>query len=50
MKKLEATNMWYLRMLMEISLTDRKTNDVVLQLAGVQSSFTTTIRKWQMKF
>ena len=37
-KSLGATETWYLRRLMKIPWTDRKTNEQLLQLAGVQRS------------
>ena len=49
-KKLDATEMWFLRRLMRISWTDRKTNEEVLQLAETKRSLMTTIRKRQLKF
>ena len=48
-KKLETPDMWYLRRLMKIPWTYRRTNEEVLQLDGVQRSLMKTIRKRLMK-
>ena len=49
-KKLEAAEMWFLRRLMRISWTERKTNEEVLQLAGTKRSLMKAIRKRQLRF
>ena len=48
-KDTEATEIWYLRRLMRRSWTDKKTNEEVLHLAGVERSLIKTIRKRQIK-
>ena len=47
-KMFKATEMWYLRKLVKIPLTDRESNEEMLQLASLQRSFVKTIRKRQM--
>jgi len=49
-KKLEATEMWFIRRLLRISWTEKKTNEEVLQQAGLQRTLMKTIRKRQLEF
>ena len=42
--------MWFLRRMMRISWTEKKSNEEVLLTAGTSRELTTTIRKRQMKF
>ena len=49
-KKLEAVEMWFLRKMLRVSWTEKKTNDAVLDDAGVKRSLVRTIRKRQLQF
>jgi hypothetical protein len=49
LKLIEATEMWYRRML-RISWTARKTNDAVLKEANASRMLVTKMRKWQATF
>ncbi|KAG1714985.1 TBC1 domain family member 13 [Nymphon striatum] len=49
-KKLEATEMWFLRRMLKISWKEKKTNEFVLENAGTKRSLIKTIRKRQMQF
>ena len=49
-KKLEATEMWFLRRILKISWTEKKSNQKVLEMANKERSMLKTIRKRQMKF
>ena len=49
-KKLEATEMWFLRRMLRISWTEKKTNKEVLEQAETKRSLFQTIRKRQMQF
>ena len=49
-KKLEATEMWFLRRILKISWTEKKSNQEVLEMANKERSMLKTIRKRQMKF
>ncbi len=50
MKRLEATEMWFLRRMLRISWTDRVTNTKVLERANVDRSLLKDIVQRQMKF
>ena len=49
-KRIEAAEMWFIRRMLRISWTDRKSNECVLQEANVQRSLIKTIRKRQLEF
>ena len=49
-KKLEAAEMWFIRRMLRVSWTEKKTNDAVLDDAGVGRSLIKTIRKRQLQF
>ena len=49
-KRLEATEMWFLRRMMRIPWVKKVTNERVLELAGTGRSLLTTIRKRQLQF
>ena len=49
-KKLEATEMWFLRRILKISWLEKKSNQEVLEMSGQERSLIKTIRKRQMKF
>ena len=49
-KKLEAAEMWFIRRMLRISWTERKSNDAVLDDAGIKRSLIKTIRKRQLQF
>ena len=49
-KKLEAAEMWFLRRMLQISWTEKISNDEVTRRAGVTPSLINTVRRRQMKF
>ena len=49
-KKLEAIEMWFLRRVLKISWTEKRSNQEVLAMANTKRSLINTIRKRQMKF
>ena len=49
-KKLEATEMWFLRRILKISWLEKKSNQEVLEMSGQERSLIKTIRERQMKF
>ena len=49
-KKLEAAEMWFIRRMLKIPWTEKKSNKEVMEQAGYQRSLIKTIRKRQMKF
>ena len=49
-KKIEAAEMWFIRRILRISWTEKKTNVNVLREGNVQRSLLKTIRKRQMEF
>jgi len=49
-KRLEASEMWFLRRILRISYVDHVTNDEVLKRANAKRSLINTIRDRQMKF
>ena len=49
-KRLEAAEMWFLRRIMKISWTERKSNTEVIEMTGYKKSLIKTIRKRQMEF
>ena len=49
-KKLEATEMWFLRRMLKVSWKDKRTNESVLEEVGIKRSLILTIRKRQMQF
>ena len=48
-KTLEAAEMWFLRKMMKISWTEKKTNELVLEMAGTQRKLMSTICKRQLQ-
>ena len=46
----EATEMWFIRRILKILWTERKTNEEVLQMAGYSRSLLNTINERQLKF
>ena len=49
-RKLEAAEMWFLRRMMRISWTEKKSNESVLREANLERSLIKTIRERQLKF
>ena len=49
-RRLEATEMWYIRRIMRISWTEKKSNKEVMELAGYKKSLLKTIRKRELQF
>ena len=49
-KKIEATEMWFLRRMQRIPWTAKVTNERVLEMAGTQREVMATIRVRQLKF
>ena len=49
-KRLEAAEMWFIRRMLRVSWTEKKTNEAVLDDAGVKRSLIKTIRKRQLQF
>ena len=49
-RKLEAVEMWYIRRIMKISWTEKKSNEEVMKMAGYKRSLLNVIRKRQLKF
>ena len=49
-KKIEAAEMWFIRRMLRISWTEKKTNVNVLREGNVQRSLLKTIKKRQMEF
>ena len=49
-RRLEATETWFLRKVMNVSCTEKKTNEEVLRKARVKSSLIKTMRKRKMSF
>jgi hypothetical protein len=50
MKRLEAAEMWFIRRMMRVPWTARKTNEEVLQMAGVGRELLTVIRRRQLRY
>ena len=46
----EAAEMWYIRRIMRISWTEKKSNEEVMEMAGYKRSLLKTIRKRQLQF
>ena len=46
----EAAEMWYIRRIMRISRTEKKSNEEVMEMAGYKRSLFKTIRKRQLFF
>ena len=49
-RKLEAAEMWFIRRMMRISWTDKKTNESVLKEANLERSLIKTLRQRQLEF
>ena len=49
-RRLEAAEMWYIRRIMRISWTEKKSNEEVMEMAGYKRSLFKTIRKKQLQF
>ena len=49
-RRLEATEMWFLRRMLRVPWTARRTNEEVLQMAGVSRQLMFTIRKRQLGY
>ena len=49
-RRLEAAEMWYLRRIMRISWTEKKSNEEVMEMAGYKRSLLKTIRERQLNF
>ena len=49
-RKLEAAEMWYLRRIMKISWTERKSNEDIMETVQYKRSLVKTIRKRQLEF
>ena len=48
--RLEAAEIWYIRRIMRISWTEKKSNEEVMEMAGYKRSVLKTIRKRQLQF
>ena len=48
-RKLEAAEMWYIRRIMRISGTEKKSNEEVMEMAGYKRFLLKTIRKRQLQ-
>ena len=49
-KRLEATEMWFLRRMLKISWSDKISNERELTIAKVKRKLLQTIKKWKMTF
>ena len=49
-KKLEAAEMWYIRKMMRISWTEKRSNESILKEISTERSLIKTIRKRQLEF
>ena len=49
-KKLEAAEMWFIRRMMRISWTEKRSNESILKEINTERSLIKTIRKWQLEF
>ena len=49
-RKLEAAEMWFIRRMLRVSWTDKKTNEAVLKEANLERSLMKTLRQRQLKF
>ena len=47
---LEAAEMWYIRRIMRISWTEKKSNEEAMEMAGYERPLLKTIRKRQLQF
>ena len=49
-RRLEATEMWFIRRILKISWTEKKSNEEVMNMSGYKRSLLNTIRKRQLEF
>ena len=49
-RRLEAAEIWFIRRIMKVSWTERKTNEEVMHMAGYRRSLLNTIHERQLKF
>ena len=49
-RRLEATEMWFVRRILKISWTERKTNEEVMEMSGYKRTLLRHIRKRQLNF
>ena len=49
-RRLEAAEMWYIRRIMKISWTEKKSHEEVMEMAEYKRSLLKTIRKRQLQF
>ena len=49
-RRLQAAEMWYIRRIMRISWTEKKSNEEVMEMAGFERSLLKTTRKRQLQF
>ena len=49
-RKLEATEMWFIRRILKISWNERKSNEEVMEMCGYKRALITTIRRRQLDF
>ena len=49
-RKLEAAEMWFIRRMLRVSWTDKKTNEAVLKEANLERSLMKTLRQRQLEF
>ena len=49
-RRLEATEMWFIKHIMKISWTEKKSNEEVMKSTGYKRSLMKTIRKRQLEF
>ena len=49
-RRLEAAEMWYIRRIMRLSWTEKKSNKEVMEMTGYKRSLLRTIRKRQLQF
>ena len=49
-RRLEAAEIWYIRRILKISWTEKKSNEEIMQMTGYKRSLLKTIRKRQLQF
>ena len=49
-RRLEATEIWFIRRILKISWKDKKSNEEVMNISGYKRSLMKIIRKRQLKF
>ena len=49
-KRLEATELWFIRRILKISWTEKKSNEEVMRMAGYERALLRKIRERQLQF